>query len=279
MALGQASYTRDYGTPIAQENDGCYPRFHLEAEPIVVDGQTVYRDVEMVEVFMPGNPTTKPDYPVTDVERNRWPEQYRRFKEGLESPLDGTPLEEWAILRPAEIKMLKSFDFRTIEDIAAMSEHAIQRVGMGARVLKKKAEAFLDENAKASIVNAALANEEKYKRLYEDTQAQLARVNEQLAELSKQFLAANARRSYDDQNIATAGLPPVPEPGPMPAYRATPEPSFGAFARFAEAEVNEGRSAVESPSVPDPSVITVTPSAPRRGRPPKVRDEHGQVNQ
>lgn len=259
MALGQGSYSRDYATSAGAEHDGCYPRFHMEAEEIEVDGQKVYRDVEMVEIFMPGNPTTKPDMLVTDEFRKRWPAQYKAFKDNLEMPLDGVPLEEWNILSPAQLRTLKSFEFRTIEDVASMTENAVQRVGLGARQLKLKAIAYLDENEKSQIVNKALADAEKFERRCAEQDEQIRRLNELLQQQSQQINRLATQADFDQRNIASTPQRPMVQP--QPDYQEQVVSPFAAFAKFAE------ENPVEPEVQPIGEVVTVTPPHPRRGRP------------
>lgn len=201
QTLKQNSYVRDPDG--GRDGDTCIPRFHLETEAILVDGQKVFRDVEMVEIIMPGNPWNKPDIRVTDTERARWPKSYAAFKAGQEAPIDGTPLEEWPVLSRSQVLTLKSLEFRTVEDIAEMNEYAIQRVGMGARQLKTKAMAYLDDGAKSAIVNRAIELEEKLTQAVVEKDAQIARLNEQLETLGGQIRQMALNQSRAAENIAT----------------------------------------------------------------------------
>jgi len=96
---------------------------------------------------------------------------YARWCEGLEIPLEGTPLAQWPGLAPAMLKTLLSINIRTVEDLANCNEEALQRMGMGSRSLKARAQAFLstsndvgkvaeevallrDQNAKLTAANA-----------------------------------------------------------------------------------------------------------------------------
>jgi hypothetical protein len=71
-------------------------------------------------------------------------ETYKMWKEGQEVPTAGTPLKNWPGVSPAQFKALQHANLRTVEDVAAMNEEAITRVGMGGRALKDRAAAFLE---------------------------------------------------------------------------------------------------------------------------------------
>lgn len=69
---------------------------------------------------------------------------YEAFKEGKELPVSGTPVLNWPGLSPSQVKQLLSLNFRAVEDVAAMNEEAIARLGMGARALRDRARLFLE---------------------------------------------------------------------------------------------------------------------------------------
>jgi hypothetical protein len=106
----------------------------------------------------------------------KWLDYYLAVKkaheEGLEEPTNGTPLSRWPGLSPAQHKNFLSCNIRTVEDVASMNEEALMRVGMGARSLQQRAQAYLDAlksgvgqaseaNAALKVENASLAQQVK----------------------------------------------------------------------------------------------------------------------
>lgn len=71
---------------------------------------------------------------------------YERWQQGLEIPLEGTPLRDWPGLSPAMLKNLQGANIRTVEDLANANEEALHRMGMGSRGLKARAQAFLSSS-------------------------------------------------------------------------------------------------------------------------------------
>jgi hypothetical protein len=124
-----------------------------------------------------GNP---PQLPVEWYERAE--KLYDNFKKGYENQPDGFPVTEWPVLTPAQVKNMHSMETYTIEQVAAWTEQAIQRFGMGGRELKHKAELWLksgDEKAE-KIVALEVENESLKSRL------------EKLERLVQEQIAANA---------------------------------------------------------------------------------------
>lgn len=88
----------------------------------------------------------------------RYRDTYKMWKEGQEAPLTGSPVTNWPVLSPSQVKMLQGANVRTIEDMAAANEETLGRLGMGARALKQKAVDWLasanDVGKLAEEVNA-----------------------------------------------------------------------------------------------------------------------------
>ena len=53
---------------------------------------------------------------------------YDAWKAGLEIPEGGTPLAAWAGVTPEQVAFLARMGIRTVEDVAAMNESAIQKL-------------------------------------------------------------------------------------------------------------------------------------------------------
>ena len=86
------------------------------------------------------------------VKQERIPGEWlQAYKNGLtayinnqELPEDGTAIKSWPSASPAQIKLLLDIPVRTVEELAAANEETLGRIGMGARALKEKAQAWLD---------------------------------------------------------------------------------------------------------------------------------------
>ena len=121
------------------------------------EGRPVYDDVEKVEIIIPGMTQSIAVERVNEGHKMRWPQHYAAFQKGLEPVHDGTPLEEWPPLSPAQVANLKALQVHTVEQLANITDTAIQKIGMGARDLKAKAGAWLDQAQSGAALSKALA--------------------------------------------------------------------------------------------------------------------------
>lgn len=126
---------------------GLLVKFFIDAEHMTaeseVEGRPIFRDREYVEIIPIGDTKTVQCKPVTDAERQRYPEEYAVFKRGIEMVFSGTPLNQWPIMLPAQIKLFNHFNIYTVEQLSEIDDIAISRVGPGTRDFVEKAKAFL----------------------------------------------------------------------------------------------------------------------------------------
>ena len=238
------SYTRtnSFGTP---SKDGVFPRFYIDTvlNPYATQqaGREVWEEIEMVEMLMPGNMLTRPTAKVTDEHRNRWPEAYAAFKRGEEMSHDGRPLEEWPMLSKAQVKELKFLDFHTVEQVAEMTELAIQRIGMGARQLKTAAQAFLG-SIDATLPLRNLTAENAQLKSQVDAQAhQLAQQGAMLEQLNQRFLEL-----MNKPNPVGTAIPGMLDPAQAAGYGASapsPAASASSLARLSKRGTGDGGTA------------------------------------
>lgn len=111
-------------------------------------GRPIFKDVEHVDIKIPGNRGSGACRPATDVDRQRFPEHYRRFKERTETDsMPGTPLHEWPPISRSAAEELKFFNVYTVEQLAGMADVQIAKF-QGLMPLREKAKAWLDRAEK-----------------------------------------------------------------------------------------------------------------------------------
>ncbi len=112
-----------------------------------IEGRPVFKDVEYIDIKIPGNRNAGACRPATDADRNRFPDHYRRFKDRVtDTRMEGTPLTEWAPMSRSLAEELSFFHVKTVEQLATMADAQASRF-MGLMPLKQKAQLWL-ENAK-----------------------------------------------------------------------------------------------------------------------------------
>lgn len=142
--LKQNSYVRGED----QDDGKVFPRFHTEVFPdhaaTATEGRPMFKDVEMVELRFAGNSLYVPDMKVTDEHRQRFPQAYAAFKKDGSLHVEGTPLKEWPAIRPSQIAEFNAQNIYTVENLAAVDDNGIQRMGLGGRMFRDKARAFIN---------------------------------------------------------------------------------------------------------------------------------------
>lgn len=127
-----------------------------------VSGFPVMEMKEVVEVRFAGQKNYAPIFP-TDAfwkrEGNqvltyaeRWPEQYRQFKEGSPQEAMGTPLEmlrQFGIT-PEQLSLCRALKIYSIEALNRLEGSAVKALGMNANRLKEAARDFLAQRGDAS---------------------------------------------------------------------------------------------------------------------------------
>jgi hypothetical protein len=140
---------RDSGAP-----DNTFPRFHVRAEQnnfkTQLEGRAIFEDREFVEIICPGQMKSIPIEPVNEDHKARWPAQYKAFKDGLAMPDEGTPLEQWPLMTPAQVQNFKAANIRTVEQMAGLDDSVLQNIGLGGREIRQRARDFLESAASSA---------------------------------------------------------------------------------------------------------------------------------
>lgn len=134
-------------------------------------GRPIYRDVEMVEVLIPGDRNFRPAFPAHELmeqpkevgdEGRTWAEvyadAYRDFRAGADQSVSGTPLGEAPFLTRARVSELTALGIQTVEQLAELADRAKKRLGPDAGPLVAQAKAYLDA-ARQSADPVRLASE------------------------------------------------------------------------------------------------------------------------
>jgi hypothetical protein len=142
-------------------------------------GRPIHEDVEIITIMIPGDKNYAPVREATQADRERFPLEYARFKNGMkeEEQAIGTPLKEWPAMSRSMAKDFGHFNVHTVEQLASLSDQAKQAYGMGANEWCIKAKAFL-ETAKDGAATARYAVEN------EELKASLAEMRAEMATLA-----------------------------------------------------------------------------------------------
>jgi hypothetical protein len=99
---------------------------------------------DFVEIKHPGEASLNCiDRPVTDADKSRYPQQWQRYLEGREQIPDGVALSLLFPTSPGIVRKLADENVHTAEQLAGLSSHAIQSIGMGCQDWVNKAAKYL----------------------------------------------------------------------------------------------------------------------------------------
>lgn len=159
------------------DRDTAKPRFFLEPVHMAFKseqaGKPIYEDREYVQIITPGIAKSQPIEEVNADHKRRWPREYQIFQDGLEEPIDGTPLEQWTPMTPAMCLMLKAMHIRTVEELAGITDTVLQDIGMGGRQFRDRAKAYVEATETEAPLQAAIARAEAAEAAVQSLQRQL----------------------------------------------------------------------------------------------------------
>ena len=165
------------------EGHGLHVEFYIESvERAFLSeqaGRPIHQDVEFIKIMIPGDKNFSPEREATDYDKQRFPLEYARFKNGLkeEEQAVGTPLKAWPAISRSMAKDFSHFNIHTVEQLASMSDTAMQAFGMGAREWSTKAKAFLDIAGNSAATEKYAVENEALRREMVDMRAEMARLS------------------------------------------------------------------------------------------------------
>ncbi|MCP5087445.1 MAG: hypothetical protein GY952_11660 [Rhodobacteraceae bacterium] len=153
------------------------------------EGRPIFDDIEKIRIRMAGDRGTELVAPANSPSAFRDPHTNRRltyaevhegpykaFKSGIEYTGEGTPISELPFITNARAKEFQALNIKTAEALAGLDGEALKRAGMGARELKNKAQAYID-NASGVAQVTEISQENAALR------EQMAQLQEQMAQL------------------------------------------------------------------------------------------------
>lgn len=134
------------------------------------EGRPIYKEVEYIEIRTPGQQSNIVKRPVSDMDRARFRQHYRMFKEGSEEQLVGTPLTEVPWLTRSQVEELAYERIRTLEALANVSDSACNRMA-GLYTLKQRAQKVVEQAANQAPILDLQKQIDELKNLVETQQS------------------------------------------------------------------------------------------------------------
>ena len=124
------------------------------------EGRPIFEDTDYIEIMQPGNKDSIIRKPAGELEKNRFPEHFRKYEaRQSQEHIEGTVIDEAPFVTRAQVEELKFLNVRTVEQLAGLSDSNAQGI-MGIQALKQKAAKFLD-TAKDTATAEALAEQKE----------------------------------------------------------------------------------------------------------------------
>lgn len=123
---------------------------------------------------------------VTEDDKRFYRASWEAFKAGSETPLNGTPLEEWPQLPRTWVQVFKRFGIRSIEMLVETPETSICKCGPEALNYQNLAKAYLAKAKDASITSQLMTELRKRDAKIDALEMQLDVLNRRYLETTGQ---------------------------------------------------------------------------------------------
>jgi hypothetical protein len=157
--VGMAQYGNDSSMVVM-----FYVRDVLNPARSKEEGRPYYDDIVYVRIHPPGERLNIIDRAATDNDKKRWPMQWAQFAENRPQESNGTPVDLLFPASPATAGALKASGVHTVEQLADLSAHAIETIGMGAQQWCNDAKRYLQvaqKGVKASELKAVVEEKDR----------------------------------------------------------------------------------------------------------------------
>jgi hypothetical protein len=110
-------------------------------------GRQVHVNAAYCQILIPGCQNARVVERAGAEHRARFPAAWAAYEAKRQGLADGTPLEMWAYLTPAQVANLKVSGVFSVEHLAAVSDGNLPNIGMGAMDLRDRARQFLQASS------------------------------------------------------------------------------------------------------------------------------------
>ena len=153
----------------------------------IKEGRPVFVEKEYVSIQVPGSRDLVAR-PAKIQDRERFPRHYQAFRNRVELPETGTPLQEWTAISRSLADQLAFTGIKTVEQLADLNDNLMHDI-RGAQGLKQKAKDWLALSEDEAIVGQLRAELDQRDKVIstqtEQIKAMMERLDEVESELDK----------------------------------------------------------------------------------------------
>lgn len=184
-------------------------------------GRPMYERKIFVTVNEPGDRLQQVNREIEESDKQRWPMQWRAFLENRAQVPEGTPIDNLFPVNPDISGTLRGWGVHTVEQLANLSAHGIDSIGMGAQGWVNSAQTYLARAAKGvghhEIETLKQAHEHEKRTL----QAQVTQLVGQVEKLTAIVQGTNP--GYVAAQLAQASVAFNPPSTPQVPLKPVPE--------------------------------------------------------
>lgn len=144
--FGQNINVTDFNRGMFTGDEKLHVRFftlaRIDVEASTKENRPIFKDVDYVEIMIPGDKNNIVVEPVWDQHKQRFPQHWEQYQRGVEKQVVGTPLKVAPFLTPALVAQFATMHIVTLEQLAGLSDS--QAGFPGAQEFKRAAQKFLD---------------------------------------------------------------------------------------------------------------------------------------
>ena len=132
--------------------------------------------LDHIRIRIPGDKLYQPDFIATDHYKMRFAAQWTAYQNDR-SQLEGqTLLTDCAWIDEGMRDHLATFGVKTVEGLSGVSDGNLDQIGPGARTLRDRAKAFVEERKKIELFDSQAAENDKLKKQLADMAARMEAV-------------------------------------------------------------------------------------------------------
>lgn len=115
------------------------------------EGREVGEEQDFILIISPGNSKTEVRRKANDADKMAYSQEWAAYLQGKEHQVAGTPIEMLPGIPNGMADALKAMYIYTIEQMAGISDIALQKVGMGGNEIRRKCQSYLAGGSSVTI--------------------------------------------------------------------------------------------------------------------------------
>jgi len=179
-----------------------YPRSVQDPHKSEKAGRPIFVKKDYVKIQHPGESLNVIDREASDIDKARFRRQWLQYQEGIEQIPDGTPMNLLFPHSPEICEMLRGYKIHNVEQLAKLTAHGIETLGIGAVDWVEKAKKYLVSAAKG-------VDHHQFEKAMKEKDAQIATMQRQLTEFAA--LLAQHTAARDNKPVGVQPYQPLPD--------------------------------------------------------------------